>query len=141
MRAQKNLSIILALFFLFACQTTIFLSEPSATVSEKYRDILPFSEEGTASYYSYECAKQPMANGKPFDPEKKTCASWFYKFGTVLTVKSLDTGKETEVVVTDRGPAKRLVKEGRIIDLSMKAFEDICQLENGLTRVIVTVKE
>lgn len=99
------------------------------------------SEIGYASYYSYECAKLPMANGKIFDPEKRTCASWFYNFGTVLTVKSLDTGRDTEVVVTDRGPNKRLVREGRVIDLSKRAFEDICGLEKGLTRVIVTVKK
>lgn len=96
---------------------------------------------GVASYYSYECADLPMANGKPFDPEKRTCASWFYKFGTILTVKSIDTGRSTEVVVTDRGPNKRLVKEGRIIDLSKRAFQDICRLEQGLTRVAVTVKK
>ncbi|MDP3788956.1 MAG: hypothetical protein Q8R48_00960, partial [Candidatus Omnitrophota bacterium] len=46
----------------------------------------PFST-GVSSFYSYECADLPMANGKPFDPEKRTCASWFYKFGTVLAVK------------------------------------------------------
>lgn len=96
---------------------------------------------GVASYYSYECAQKPMANGKAFDPEKRTCASWFYKFGTVLTVRSIDTGRATEVVVTDRGPNKRLVKDGRIIDLSKKAFEDICDLKQGLTRVQVIAKK
>ncbi|MCX5678991.1 MAG: septal ring lytic transglycosylase RlpA family protein [Candidatus Omnitrophica bacterium] len=97
-------------------------------------------ETGIASYYSYECAKSPMANGKPFDPEKRTCASWFYDFGTVLSVQSLDTGRSTYVVVTDRGPNKRLVKKGRVIDLSKRAFEDICDLKKGFTRVIITVK-
>lgn len=100
-----------------------------------------FAEEiGVASYYSYECAKKPMANGIPFDPEKRTCASWFYKFGTVLLVKSLDTGRSTEVVVTDRGPNKRLVREGRVIDLSKRAFEDICDLKKGLTKVCIEVR-
>jgi rare lipoprotein A len=81
-----------------------------------------------------------MANGKPFDPEQNTCASWFYKFGTVLKVISLDTGRATEVVVTDRGPNKRLVAQGRIIDLSRKAFAEICDTDKGLTKVVVTVK-
>ncbi len=81
-----------------------------------------------------------MANGKVFNPERRTCASWFYKFGTVLEVKSLDTGRTTEVVVTDRGPNKRLVKQGRIIDLSKRAFQDICNLKKGLTKVRVAVK-
>jgi rare lipoprotein A (peptidoglycan hydrolase) len=98
------------------------------------------NDVGVASYYSYECAYQPMANGKIFDPERRTCASWFYDFGTVLIVKSLETGRSTEVVVTDRGPNKRLVKQGRIIDLSKRAFQDICRLERGLTRVSIKVK-
>jgi rare lipoprotein A len=96
---------------------------------------------GYASYYSYECADNPMANGEIFDPEKRTCASWFFDLGTVLIVKSLDTGQSTEVVVTDRGPNKRLVKKGRIIDLSKRAFQDICDLEKGLTRVSIKVKD
>lgn len=96
---------------------------------------------GLASYYSYECAYNPMANGQPFDPEKRTCASWFYKFGTVLEITSLDTGKKTEVVVTDRGPNKRLVRQGRIIDLSKRAFEDISDLHRGLTAVVIKVKK
>jgi hypothetical protein len=106
-------------------------------------DVIPLfaDQAGMASYYSYECAKLPMANGRPFDPEKRTCASWFYDFGTVLEVKSLDTGKVTEVVVTDRGPNKRLVKQGRVIDLSKRAFQDICRLEKGLTSVVIKVKE
>ena len=102
---------------------------------------MPSIEMGVASYYSYECADKPMANGRIFNPEKRTCASWFYDFGTVLVVKSLDTGLTTEVTVTDRGPNKRLVKQGRIIDLSKRAFQDICRLEKGLTRVVIQKKD
>ena len=113
---------------------------PLATAIVSHDGIRLVTKEGVASYYAYECADLPMANGKPFDPEKRTCASWFYKFGTVLIVRSLDTGRVTEVVVTDRGPNKRLVKEGRIIDLSKRAFQDICDLKQGLTRVAIAVK-
>lgn len=98
-------------------------------------------QTGIASYYSYECANQPMANGKMFDPEKRTCASWYYDLGTVLIVKSLETGISTEVIVTDRGPNKRLVKRGRVIDLSKRAFHDICDLKKGLTKVSIAVKK
>ncbi|MFA5146577.1 MAG: septal ring lytic transglycosylase RlpA family protein [Candidatus Omnitrophota bacterium] len=112
-------------------------SEISATTVIKSPHV---RQAGYASYYSYECAHQPMANGKAFDPEKRTCASWFYDFGTVLLVRSLDTGLTTEVVVTDRGPNKRFVRKGRIIDLSMRAFKDICDTERGLTRVEIMVR-
>lgn len=115
-----------------------FPSEPTASIASRTTDLVKPFEAGEASYYSYECADLPMANGKPFDPEKRTCASWFYPLGTVLFVQSLENGLTTQVTVTDRGPNKRLVKKGRIIDLSKKAFEDICDLDKGLTRVLVT---
>jgi rare lipoprotein A len=121
-----------------------FMSAPFSPAPHASPDIeagaLSFPETGIASFYSYECAGLPMANGKIFDPEKNTCASWFYEFGTRLIVTSLDTGRSTEVVVTDRGPSKRLVCEGRVIDLSKKSFEEICDPEKGLTRVAVQVK-
>lgn len=116
---------------------TLVLTTSSASVNENY---LNPPQTGIASFYSYECADQPMANGKIFDPEKRTCASWFYEFGTVLTIRSLDTGRCTEAVVTDRGPNRRLVRKGRIIDLSRRAFQDICDLDKGLTRIEVRVK-
>ena len=131
---------LLALFiFAWSC----FMPEPAAIATVNISSPTKPTNmvmTGVASYYSYECADKPMANGKIFNPEKRTCASWFYKFGTVLEVKSLDTGRTTEVVVTDRGPNKRLVREGRIIDLSKRSFQDICALKKGLTKVNVTVK-
>jgi rare lipoprotein A (peptidoglycan hydrolase) len=44
------------------------------------------------------------------------------------------------VEVTDRGPAKRLYRQGRKLDLSRAAFERIGKLSDGLLEVeIVTV--
>lgn len=126
---RKIIKILLLIMVLLIMQNSYLISSTQT-----------LQQTGVASFYSYECASAPMANGKPFDPEKRTCASWFYDFGTILVVKSLDTGLATEVIVTDRGPNKRLVKDGRIIDLSKRAFEDICSLDKGLTKVIVTVK-
>jgi len=128
---------ILLFFILFA--ESYLLNFPQAMPAVNPNDpAVPTT--GVASFYSYECADKPMANGALFDPEDRTCASWFYEFGTVLEVRSLDTGRSTEVVVTDRGPNKRLVRDGRIVDLSRRAFEDICDLEHGLTRVIIRPK-
>ena len=131
---------ILLFMLLVAAAANYFPTEPAANAAIKSACLPRIFEMGIASYYSYECAKAPMANGRPFDPEKRTCASWFYDFGTVLSVRSLDTGRSTHVVVTDRGPNRRLVKKGRVIDLSKRAFEDICDLKKGLTRVSITVK-
>lgn len=134
---MRKTGTLLALFvFVWCC----FMPKPAAIATVNISPPTNMMMAGVASYYSYECADKPMANGKIFNPEKRTCASWFYKFGTVLEIKSLDTGRTTEVIVTDRGPNKRLVREGRIIDLSKRSFEDICALKQGLTKVNVTVK-
>ena len=134
---RKTFALLCGVAIISSC----FMAEPTAIATVAMRAPMKvLSLIGCASYYSYECADRPMANGKIFDPERRTCASWFYKFGTVLIVKSLDTGRSTEVIVTDRGPNRRLVKEGRIIDLSKRAFEDIRELRYGLTQVSITVK-
>ena len=135
----KNATKIIGVIILIAVLSVA--GKPLATAVVTHNGPRIITREGVSSYYSYECAAMPMANGRPFDPEKRTCASWFYKFGTVLIVRSLDTGRATEVVVTDRGPNRRLVKEGRIIDLSKRAFQDICSLEKGLTKVAIAVKK
>jgi len=88
---------------------------------------------GIASYYGAECAGRIMANGKPFIPEKMTCASWHYPFGTVLIVTHGQ--KSVRVTCTDRGPAKRLHRE---IDLSAAAFKKLAPLDMGLIQVTVS---
>lgn len=92
----------------------------------------PQSRSGVASWVDYRLAGSLMANGKPFDPDKLTCASWHYPLGTVLLVTTPDRG--TVVTVTDRGPNKRL---GREIDLSPAAFKRLAPLSKGLVDVTI----
>ena len=66
-----------------------------------------------------------------------TCASWFYPLGTRLIVHEVHNGLSVVVVVTDRGPAHRLVRAGRRIDLSRPAFAVLDGLELGLADVVV----
>ncbi|MDB6017654.1 MAG: Rare lipoprotein [Pedosphaera sp.] len=100
---------------------------------------------GHASWYGEDHRGKLMANGKPFDPDKLTAASWFYPLGTKVQVilqeetaalppKSPHT---VLVVITDRGPARRLVNQGRIIDLSQAAFKELAAPELGLIPVEV----
>ena len=102
----------------------------------------PVAAETTqASWYSRkECisAKNPnalMANGQPLDDGALTCASWDYSFGTKLRVRRPDNGHSVVVTVTDRGPAKRLYKDGRTLDLSRRAFLTLAPLEVGVIKV------
>ena len=98
----------------------------------------------TASWYSKaSCIKEGTfqkwegrcANGEIFDDTKLVAASWDYNFGTMLKVTNISTGKSVIVKVSDRGPAKRLYKKGRKIDLSKAAFKEIALLRQGVIEV------
>lgn len=99
---------------------------------------------GTASWYGEEHRGKRMANGKRFNPDKLTAASWFYPLGTRVKVTlGTPAGPPRSVVVTitDRGPAKELVREGRIIDLARAAFREIAHPSQGLTSVSVALAD
>ena len=81
-----------------------------------------------------------MANGKKFDPDQLTAASWFYPLGTRVRVSLKEPGERPRsvlVTITDRGPAHHLVRTGRIIDLSHAAFKRVALPDLGLVEVIV----
>src|SRR6478609_1663070 len=82
--------------------------------------------KGTASWYGEAHRGKWMANGKKFDPNRLTAASWFYPLGSTVRVEhrsSVGPSRSVLVTITDRGPARDLVREGRIIDLSRAAFK------------------
>ena len=76
-----------------------------------------------------------MANGKRFNPDKLAAASWFYHLGTRMVVTH--AGRSVVVEITDRGPAKHLVNEGRKIDLSRAAFAKSANPDCGLIAITV----
>jgi len=93
-------------------------------------------ESGIASYYHNSLKGLKMANGKPYNPEKFTCAHLTAPLGSILKVARTDNpDKSVMVVVTDRGP---FVK-GRIIDLSRKAAKELGILDCGIAEVVVAV--
>ncbi len=94
---------------------------------------------GVASWYSTaDPGIQPLtASGEPFDDTQLTCAAWNLPFDTRLQVTNLETGRQIVVRVNDRGPARRLVAQGRVVDLSKAAFRQIASLSRGLVPVKV----
>jgi rare lipoprotein A len=103
----------------------------------------PPSSSGQASWYGESHRGRLMANGKPFDPDAMTAASWFYPLGTKVRVTLRDnvsptaTSRSIIVTITDRGPAKGLIRTGRIIDLSRAAFQQLTSTSLGLIQVSV----
>ena len=95
---------------------------------------------GLASWYGDEHRGKLMANGKRFDPDMFTAASWFYPLGTRVrvTVASRDEPRRSVLVtITDRGPAMEHVRDGRIIDLSRAPFKRLAPPHLGLVAVAV----
>ena len=92
-----------------------------------------------ASWYGDEHRGRLMANGHRFDPDKLTAASWFYDLGAKVVVTYDD--RSVVVEITDRGPAKRLVRQGRTIDLSRAAFEKLADPDMGLIDVTIKKQE
>ena len=98
------------------------------------------ASSGVASWYGESHRGRLMANGKKFDPDKLTAASWFYPLGTKVKVTlhvPAAPARSVVVTVTDRGPAKDLVREGRIIDLGHAAFKRLGDPDTGLVPVTV----
>ena len=112
----------------------------SVIVSTANAELTSPPQKGVASWYGEELRGKLMANGERFDPDKLTAASWFYPLGTRVrvTVKSRDfEARSVLVTITDRGPAKNLVRQGRVIDLGRAAFRKLAQPDLGLVEVTV----
>ena len=95
---------------------------------------------GLASWYGEEHRGKLMANGKRFNPDRFTAASWFYPLGTKVrvTLASPSEPKRSVVVtITDRGPGREFVRDGRIIDLSHAPFRQLISPYLGLVAVAV----
>lgn len=88
---------------------------------------------GKASWYGEEFRGRKTASGEIFDPDKLTCATNQFPFGTMLKVSYRD--KEVIVRVNDRGGFE---KHGRIIDLSKKAFSELAPLSKGIIWTDIT---
>ena len=79
-----------------------------------------------------------MANGKRFNPDKFTAASWFYPLGSKVRVTLAlpsEPPRSVVVIVTDREPAREYVRDGRIIDLSHAPFKKLAPPYLGLVAV------
>lgn len=84
-----------------------------------------------ASWYGSGFHGRRTASGERFDVDALTAAHRTLPFGTVLRVRSVDTGREVVVRVNDRGPAKR----ERSIDLSRGAARALGVEHLGVFRV------
>ena len=99
--------------------------------------------QGVASWYAEFSPgiRETTANMETFDHNAMTCAVWDFPFDTFLEVTNLENGKKVRVRVNDRGPAKRLCRKGRVVDLTMASFKKIADLREGLVNVKIRIAE
>lgn len=93
-------------------------------------------ETGLASYYSNKLTGHKTANGEKYDPTLLTAAHKTLPFGTIVEVTRAD-GRTVRVRINDRGPFTK----GRVIDLSMKAAEEVGLVKDGVAEVTLKVVE
>jgi rare lipoprotein A len=91
--------------------------------------------EGVASYYADDFHGKQAANGERFDMNALTAAHRTFPFGTEVRVTNLANGKLVVVRINDRGP----FKEGRLIDLSLRAAKDLDMMGAGTAKVRLEV--
>lgn len=96
-------------------------------------DASGYSEKGVASWYGADFHGRSTSNGERYDMYAMTAAHKTLPMNTMLLVKNLDNGQETIVRVNDRGP----FVQGRVIDLSYKAAQQLHIVKPGTSRVKV----
>lgn len=88
-------------------------------------------QHGKASWYGDAHKGEKTASGDAFDPNARTAAHPSLPLGTPIQVTNLENGKETTLVVNDRGPKKK----GRVLDVSKKGAQDLGFVSDGTAPV------
>ena len=91
----------------------------------------PYYEVGIASWYGPGFDRNLPANGEVYGMYGVSAAHKFLPFGTVVRVIEFDTRNSIVVLINDRGP----FVDGRIIDLSKGAAEELGIVDKGITKV------
>jgi rare lipoprotein A len=91
---------------------------------------------GTASWYDEGAGKQ-SADGGVVDPGALAAAHPSLPFGTKVRIENMSNGRETTVVINDRGP----FTGSRVIDLTRAAAEQLAFVDSGVTRVRISTLE
>jgi len=92
-------------------------------------------QTGKASFYADKFEGNPTASGETYKHSKLTAAHRSLPFGTRVRVTNLGNSKSVDVVVNDRGP----FVDGRVIDLSRSAAQELDFINAGLAEVKVEV--
>jgi rare lipoprotein A len=91
----------------------------------------PASAGGETCKASFYSEGQLTASGERFNPDDLTAAHKSLPFGSKVRVTNVANGESVTVRINDRGP----FVEGRCLDLSRAAFDQIASLGAGVVKV------
>ncbi len=94
-----------------------------------------YYQTGIASWYGAEYQGKTTYSGERFDRNAMTAAHKELPMDTWVQVYNLENGRKVRVRINDRGP----FKEGRIIDLSEKAADELGMKIAGLAQVGIEI--
>jgi rare lipoprotein A len=92
-------------------------------------------QTGKASFYADKFEGVQTASGEKYKRKKMTGAHKTLPFGTKVRITNLQNNKTVEIVINDRGP----YVEGRIVDVSKAAAEELGMLNQGIAEVRLEV--
>jgi rare lipoprotein A len=104
---------------------------PQGTATIRHKHLL----KGIASWYGGIFNGRKTANGETFDENALTACHPTLPFGSLVRVVNVNNGRSVIVRITDRGA----LAEGRIIDLSKAAAEQLAMTNSGLAPVVLDV--
>ncbi len=94
-------------------------------------------QTGKASFYADKFEGMLTASGEKYKHNKLTAAHKTLPFGTKVRITNLTNDKSVEVTINDRGP----YVDGRIVDLSRAAAEELGFVNYGLAEVTLEVTD
>ncbi len=130
---QKHKIVLLALMtFISSLAAQTKLPKEAQAFPEK-----PNIRIAKASWYSKHSPgiNKRTANNEIFNDKAMTAAMWGVPYNQQVKVTNLANGKSIIVRVNDRGPHYRFVREGRGIDLTKAAFDELADVKKGLISV------
>ena len=112
-------------------------AQPSSadTLSSQDDEVNEWDEVGDASWYGGRFQGRQTANGEIFDTHLLTAAHKTLPFNSMVQVYNPSNSKSVLVRINDRGP----FVEGRIIDLSRAAAEELGLTSTGIGTVYLRV--
>ncbi len=125
---------------ILVCVTAFLLSFVAANCSGGYGttgSAYEYELEGIASYYADDFHGKKTSSGETYDMYALTAAHRTLPFNSIVRVTNLVNKRTVDVRINDRGP----FKDGRVIDLSLKAAMELGLIANGTGPVKIEILE